>query len=237
MNMHLPSIVSVVAFSIVLAVGPNSATAATKTIAECNAEYTANKDAIQGAGQKKADFVTACRAGTEVIPGGTAKAAVPATGTAPAASSSVANVKTVKECNAEYAANKAAIQGGGETKANFVAACRAGTETIPTASTAPGATATTPTTTTTNTTSKPAKIATPAPNATVAPTGANQYASEAQAKAHCPGKVVVWVNLQSQIFHFSGYKNYGATKEGAYMCQTDAVAEGARAAKGEKQPS
>jgi hypothetical protein len=39
--------------------------------------------------------------------------------------------KTTAQCNAEYAANKAAIRASGQTKRAFVAACRAGNETIP----------------------------------------------------------------------------------------------------------
>ena len=39
--------------------------------------------------------------------------------------------KTVAECNTEYAANKAAIRAAKQTKKDFIAACRAGTETIP----------------------------------------------------------------------------------------------------------
>src|SRR5271168_2076696 len=41
--------------------------------------------------------------------------------------------KTVAECNTEYAANKAAIRAAKQTKKDFVAACRSGTETIPAA--------------------------------------------------------------------------------------------------------
>jgi hypothetical protein len=37
--------------------------------------------------------------------------------------------KTTSQCNAEYAANKAAIKASGQTKHAFVAACRAGTAT------------------------------------------------------------------------------------------------------------
>ncbi len=51
--------------------------AGAKTVRECNDEYAANKPAIQGSGQKKKDFVTACRAGTETIPGGAAAAPAP----------------------------------------------------------------------------------------------------------------------------------------------------------------
>jgi hypothetical protein len=156
---------------------------------------------------------------------------------ATAAAATTPAPKTVKECDAEYAANKAAIEGRGQKKDDFIKACRAGTEVIPSAATPAAATAPTTTTTTTTTPStKAPKDTKPAPAATATPTGANEFATEALAKAHCPTGVVVWVNLKSQIFHFSGYKDYGTTKDGAYMCATDATTEGARAAKDEKQP-
>jgi hypothetical protein len=68
------------------------------------------------------------------------------------------------------------------------------------------------------------------------PTGAGQFSTEAQAKARCPGDTVVWVNLDSKVYHFAGTRNYGTTKSGAYMCEKDATAAGSRAAKNEKQP-
>jgi hypothetical protein len=75
-----------------------------------------------------------------------------------------------------------------------------------------------------------------APTAATAPTGANEFSTEAQAKSRCPTDTVVWANLKSKIFHFSGHKDYGATKEGGYMCEKDATAQGIRAAKNEKHP-
>ncbi len=66
--------------------------------------------------------------------------------------------------------------------------------------------------------------------------GANQYTTEAQAKARCGSGTVVWANLKSKIYHFAGHKDYGNTKEGAYMCERDATSEGMRAAKNEKHP-
>ena len=47
---------------------------------------------------------------------------------------------------------------------------------------------------------------------------------------------VVWANLDSKIYHFSGNKNYGNTKSGAYMCEKETAAAGVRAAKNEKHP-
>jgi hypothetical protein len=46
----------------------------------------------------------------------------------------------------------------------------------------------------------------------------------------------VWANLNSKIYHFGGHKDYGHTKEGAYMCEKDALGQGIRAAKNEKHP-
>ena len=57
-----------------------------------------------------------------------------------------------------------------------------------------------------------------------------------RAKARCPTDTVVWANLKSKIYHFSGHKDYGTTKEGTYMCEKDATAAGDRAAKNEKHP-
>jgi hypothetical protein len=68
------------------------------------------------------------------------------------------------------------------------------------------------------------------------PAMAGQFATEAQAKARCPADTVVWVNLDSKIYHFAGYKSYGTTKSGAYMCERDTVAGGFSAAKNEKHP-
>jgi hypothetical protein len=63
---------------------------------------------------------------------------------------------------------------------------------------------------------------------------AGQFASEADAKASCPGDVVVWVNLGTKVYHHAGASQYGATKRGAYMCEKNTAAAGFRAAKNEK---
>ena len=58
-----------------------------------------------------------------------------------------------------------------------------------------------------------------------------QFATEAEAKTSCPTDAVVWVNLQSKIYHASGSKSYGATKSGAYMCEKSSKDTGFRSAK------
>jgi hypothetical protein len=74
------------------------------------------------------------------------------------------------------------------------------------------------------------------PATAAAPTAAGQFSTETQAKARCPGDTIVWVNLDSKIYHFVGTRNCGTTKSGAYMCERDATAAGSRAGKNEKHP-
>ena len=65
---------------------------------------------------------------------------------------------------------------------------------------------------------------------------ATEFSSEAAAKARCPGAAVVWVNTNSKVYHSAGTHNYRHTKEGAYMCETDAAAASDRASKIETHP-
>jgi hypothetical protein len=154
----------------------------------------------------------------------------------------LAQEKTAKECQAEWQANKAGNQAAKITEKAYVDKCRAeGAAATPaTAKPAPAPAAPAPTQTAAP--AKPAATPTaapaakPAPTAAAAPTGANEFAAEAQAKARCPTDTVVWANLKSKIYHFSGTKDYGTTKEGAYMCEKDATSQGVRAAKNEKHP-
>jgi hypothetical protein len=141
-----------------------------------------------------------------------------------------AQQKTAKQCSAEWRANKADNQAKGIHEKDYVTQCRAGGATAqPTAApaTAPAATPA----------AAPAPTAAPKPRETtaVAP-AAGQFANEALAKARCPTDTVVWVNEKSKIYHFSGHKDYGNTKEGTYMCERDALASNNRAAKNEKHP-
>ena len=146
-----------------------------------------------------------------------------------------AQQKTAKQCNEEWTANKAALQANGTKKKDFIAQCRSGEPTVTTPSSSQNPTASPQN----RTTAAP----TPTPNAagtsratTATATGAGQFTTEAQAKAHCPSDTVVWANLNSKVYHFSGNRNYGNTKSGAYMCEKDSTAAGFRAAKNEKHP-
>jgi hypothetical protein len=143
---------------------------------------------------------------------------------------SQAEQKTAKACEAEWKSNKAAIQGSGKTKKAFMVECRAGTAAAAQAPAQPaGRPATAP--------------ATPAPRTarrgrqpTTIATGAGEFATEMEAKAHCPGEPVVWVNTHSKIYHFANSRSYGHTKAGAFMCERDTASAGFRVAKNEKRP-
>lgn len=81
--------------------------------------------------------------------------------------------------------------------------------------------------------------ATPVPRSAPGTPGQHpdQFAAEGDAKAHCgSSQTVVWLNTSSGIYHWPGTRDYGHTKNGAYMCQRDADKVG-RAAKNEKPPA
>jgi len=162
-------------------------------------------------------------------------------GLAALSSHAVAQQKTVKACEDQWRANKAENQAKGITEKAYVAQCRAGRATAqPTAPVPPAAAKSAPPVAATPKADAPAATpspAKPAPTAVTTPTGANQFSTEALAKARCPADTVVWVNLRSRIYHFARSKDYGKTKRGAYMCEKDTAAASFRAAKNEKHPS
>ena len=180
---------------------------------------------------------------------------------APAAPATAATgTKTAKACTDEWRANKAANQAAGITLKAFVDQCKVDNSPVapapaaaapapapvPTAApaapkpVAPKPTAAAPAPVAPSpvapTPAAPApRAAAPAPASTTA-TGANEYATEAQAMARCPADTVVWANTNSHIYHFKKNRNYGNTKSGAYMCEKDALAGGNRAPKNEAHP-
>lgn len=152
----------------------------------------------------------------------------------------VAQQKTAKACAEEWRADKANNQAKGITEKAYVTACRSGTTPTPTAAAPPAppptaAAPAAPPPPVARTAPAPAAPANPPPS-TGTPAGAGQFATEAEAKGHCPLDTVVWVNLKSRIYHFSGTHNYGNTKRGAYMCEHETAAAGMRAAKNEAHP-
>jgi len=140
--------------------------------------------------------------------------------------SAFAQQKTTAACRAEWRANKAENQAAGITERAFVAQCRSGATPAAQSQTPPRGAAPAGETTAEPTQSRRTRTA----------TGAGKFATEAEAKAHCPGDTVVWANTKSRVYHVSGNKSYGTTKAGAYMCEADTAAAGIRAAKNEKHP-
>ena len=204
-----------------------------KTVRECREEWRANKAANQASGVTEKAYVAQCRAGgapaqTTAAPAAPAAPAPAPTAAAPPTSPTQ---KTVRECREEWRANKAANQASGVTEKAYVAQCRAGGAPAQTtaAPAAPAAPAPAPTATpaapapTPTAAAPPVRPVRPVPPPTTAspvpstpntPVPANQFSTEAEAKARCPSDTVVWVNLSSKIYHFSGSKSYGTTKNG-----------------------
>jgi hypothetical protein len=89
-------------------------------------------------------------------------------------------------------------------------------------------------------TASPAAVANPAatPEAasTTTPAAKKHKAPEPQA-AQAPGggNGQVWVNTETHVYHKEGSKWYGKTKHGKYVSEADAVKEGDKASKNEKQ--
>jgi len=59
--------------------------------------------------------------------------------------------------------------------------------------------------------------------------GLQSFSTEQAAKQHCPSDTVVWLNLNTGVYHFKGDHWYGNTKNGAYVCQKEADKAGNRA--------
>lgn len=142
-------------------------------------------------------------------------------------------VKTGSQCNAEYAANKAAIKN----------------ETIPQgAATAPPA-AVPPQSVPMATADGPSPRACSGNICSRLRARARQlwrrshtrwrrrvHVRAASAAIAARAMRFVWVNTKSRVYDFEGPENYRHTTRRAYMCETDAMAAGARAAMNEKHP-
>jgi hypothetical protein len=225
-----------------------------KTVKACQEEWRANKADNQAKGITERAYVAQCRVG---VPSAQPSSTPPATPAPPTSAATPTPTKTVKACQDEWRANKSAYQAARITEKAYVEKCRIG-ETValpatPTtaapppaprrATPAPAPTAAPPpaaqTTAPAPAPAPPASASVkPSPNVPTSPaTGAGQFQTEAQAKSQCPADVVVWVNLPSKVYHFAGYRSYGTTKSGAYMCEAQATAQGFRASKTEKRPS
>ncbi len=66
----------------------------------------------------------------------------------------------------------------------------------------------------------------PTPSQKSAPANAPEAAARPQAAGGGPG--MVWVNTASKVYHCQGARFYGTTKNGKYLSESAAVAEGDR---------
>lgn len=220
--------------------------AAAKTAKDCTAEWRADKANMQAKGMKEKAYVDQCKAADEPSAAAAPKTTTAAPATA-AKQTADSGQKTAKQCTEEWRADKAGMQARGTTEKAYVDQCKsAGAATAaPPPKPVVAAPAPAPTTTTAApqqtepTPKKPTATSVPAAKPAASnetSLGAGQFATEAQAKGHCATDIVVWVNLSSKIYHFSGEKEYGNTKRGAYICEKDALKADFRAAKNEKRP-
>jgi DNA uptake protein ComE-like DNA-binding protein len=79
----------------------------------------------------------------------------------------------------------------------------------------------------------PASSTAPAPAASAPPAAAPVAAKSAPQAQPPSGSGMVWVNLDSGVYHKEGTRYYGKTKNGKYMSEADALKAGYRAAKNE----
>ena len=164
---------------------------------------------------------------------GATAAAVLLAGVMGLASVGPAAALTNKECDAQWHSDPAGKAAGMKFK-DYKAAHCAGDAMAPAAAPAPAAAAPAPAPAAAAPAPKPAAAAPMAPAAPMAKgakSTAGEYASESEAKGHCPSDTVVWVNTKTRKWHVSGDRYYGKTKHGAYECQQEAAAKGDEAAK------
>jgi hypothetical protein len=117
-----PAIALVIAIIVSCSAGAQSSSVGAQPVDEhCRSDWSTREKWGNTMGMTWPQFLQFCR--THAGPWN-AEGSPGAAGTQAAATG-----KTASQCNAEYAANKAAIKASGQTKRGFVAACRAGTAT------------------------------------------------------------------------------------------------------------
>lgn len=242
------SFVSAVAAGFVVALGATAPARAESAMAACGAQWQQAKAAGTTGGATWPEFLKQCRAqgATAAAPAPTpAPAAAPSQSggslfpwlnpqPAPSAGAASSNKEAMAACGEQWKQAKAAGTTGGASWPQFLSQCRARMAGGTTATAAPAP--------------APAPAPKPAPaqsgslfpwmngaSQSAAPTAAGQFSTEAEARYRCPTDKVVWINTDSRIYHYQGSRYYAHTKKGAYMCEADASASGARASRSRQE--
>jgi hypothetical protein len=237
----------------VILLGTAASASAESVMKQCGEQWQAAKSAGTTNGATWPQFLAQCRA--QLGSGAATAAPTPASAQpqpgslfpwqqpAPATSTAAGNQSVMKQCGAQWQAAKAAGTTSGATWPQFLKACRvqlASTTSAPSqGGFAPAPVAPTsapvPAAPTQSSSLFPWQRPAAPPAGGAASTGGASVSAQ-QAQYRCPGSTVVWVNEHSHVYHFPGTRDYGNTKQGAYMCEADAQASGNRAAKNERRP-
>jgi hypothetical protein len=124
MRKQLATAICCVAAMSMAALCSTTAIAQQKTEKACQEEWRSQKAAMQAAGTTEKAYVEKCRTATAQP----ATAPTPKPTSTPTAATS-GEKKTVKECEGEWRAQKAAMQAAGKTEKAYVEECRGGTAT------------------------------------------------------------------------------------------------------------
>ena len=148
----------------------------------------------------------------------------------------------MKSCAQQWDAMKAANRTGGQSYRDFQKGCLSRQGSSSTTASAP-ATKTTPPRSAKRE-SVPSTVGSGGPTSTMPPQSVDRWRantsgqrSTAQSARNCGSDQVVWANPSTKVYHFSGSRFFGHTKEGTYMCLSESEREGYRAAKNEKASS
>jgi hypothetical protein len=98
-----------------------------RTVRQCEDEWKANKTAIQASGQKKTEFMTACRAGAPTTTAQAAPTQTAPTQTEPSTSASAENPRTAPKSQSQARAGQATKAGEFATAAQAQSHCTGST--------------------------------------------------------------------------------------------------------------